>query len=277
LYKVTKYPHGTFSWAENTSTDARAAEAFYLALFGWDKFDIPISESMTYTMFQTQGELVCALNPMMPEIQAQGIPSFWGNYVTVADVDALVAPIKANGGTILVEPMDVFDSGRMTFIVDPTGAQLGLWQPNNHIGAGIVNTVGAMCWNELLTRDIETAKAFYAKLFGWEYRVDEHYTHISNGGRGNGGMMEMDENFGEMPPMWMVYFHVSDIDAAMKRVETLGGKVITQKMEAPATGWFTVVEDPAGAPFYIMQLEQAEPWQEEPGSAKDESVSDAAR
>ena len=95
MYKVTKYPHGTFSWAENTSTDASAAEAFYLALFAWDKYDIPFSESMTYTMFQMQGELVCALNPMMPDIQAQGIPSFWGNYVTVDDVDALVAPIKA--------------------------------------------------------------------------------------------------------------------------------------------------------------------------------------
>ena len=76
--------------------------------------------------------------------------------------------------------MDVFDSGRMAFIVDPTGAQLGLWQPKNHIGAGIVNTVGAMCWNELLTRDAQTAKAFYSAIFGWEFYGDEHYIHISN-------------------------------------------------------------------------------------------------
>jgi hypothetical protein len=260
MYKVAKYPHGTFSWAENTSTDPGAAEAFYMALFGWDKYDIPINESMVYTMFQLGGENVCALNGMMPDIQAQGIPSFWGNYVTVDDVDALAAPVKANGGTILVEPMDVFDSGRMAYIMDPTGAQLGLWQPKEHIGAGIVNTVGAMCWNELLTRDAETAKAFYSTIFGWEFYGDEHYIHISNRGRNNGGMMEMGENFGEMPPMWMVYFHVADIDAAMKRVEALGGKVVTQKMEAPDTGWFTVIEDPAGAVFYIMQLAKADPW-----------------
>ena len=58
--------------------------------------------------------------------------------------------------------------------------------------------------------------------------------------------------------MWMVYFHVADIDAAMKRVEELGGRVVTQKMEAPDTGWFTVIEDPAGAVFYIMQLAKAD-------------------
>ena len=81
-------------------------------------------------------------------------------------------------------------------------------------------------------------------------------------GATNGGMLQMDENYGEIPPMWMPYFHVADIDAAMKRVEELGGRVVTQKMEAPDTGWFTVIEDPAGAVFYIMQLDQADAWGE---------------
>lgn len=260
MYKVTKYPQGTFSWADNTSTKADAAKAFYMDLFGWGKIDEPLGGDMFYTMFQHQGEHAAGFAAMMPDMQAQGIPSHWTNYVTVEDVDAMVEPIQANGGTILFEPMDIFDSGRMLQFMDPTGAQLGLWQAKNHIGAGIVNTVGAMCWNELLTRDAEAAKAFYSAVLGWEYYGDEHYIHISNQGRNNGGMMEMGENFGEMPPMWMVYFHVADIDAAMKRVEELGGKVVTPKMEAPDTGWFTVIEDPAGAVFYIMQLAKADPW-----------------
>ncbi len=258
MYKVTSYPHGTFSWADNNSTDPDKAIAFYLDLFGWDKYEIPIDENNTYTMFQHQGENVTALSAMLPE----GVPAFWFNYVTVDDVDALADVVTANGGTIFHGPWEVFDSGRMLHIQDPEGAHLALWQPRQHIGAGIVNTVGAMCWNELLTRDAETAKAFYGKLFGWEFYGDEHYIHISNRGRNNGGMMEMDENFGEMPPMWMVYFHVADIDAAMNRVAELGGRVVTQKMEAPDTGWFTVVQDPAGAVFYIMQLAKADPWEE---------------
>ncbi len=48
MYRVTKYPHGTFSWVDNTSTDQEAAKAFYLDLFGWDKQEFPIGENMTH-------------------------------------------------------------------------------------------------------------------------------------------------------------------------------------------------------------------------------------
>ena len=258
MYKVSKYPHGTFSWADNTSTDPDAAKAFYLDLFGWGKNEIPISEDMTYTMFQHLGENVAALSGMMPQMQEMGIPSHWTNYVTVDDVDALADVVTANGGSIVYGPMDVFDSGRMLQIQDPTGAQIAVWQPRNHIGAGIVNTVGAMCWNDLVTNDAAAAKAFYAALLGWEFYGDEHYIHISNRGRNNGGMIEMKE----MPPCWMPYFHVANVDDAMKRVEELGGAVVVGKHEAPDTGWWSIVKDPAGAHFYLMQLINAQPWQE---------------
>ncbi len=261
MYTVTKYPHGTFNWADTSSTAPTAAKQFYMDLFGWDKTDIPIGNDMTYTMFQRQGQHVAALSQATPEALEQNIPSHWSCYVAVDDVDALLPVVTANGGQIIFGPMDVFDSGRMAFFMDPTGAALGLWQARSHIGAGIVNTVGAMCWNELLTRDAEAAKAFYGAVLGWEFHGDGHYIHITNRGRNNGGMLQMDESFGETPPCWMPYFNVADIDAAMKRIEELGGKVITPKMEAPDTGWFTVVQDPAGAVFYIMQLAQADPWE----------------
>ena len=265
MYKVTKYPHGTFSWADNNSTDPEAVKSFYQGLLGWDKDEFPMGPDMpgaTYTMFKQDGAYTAGLAGMMASMQEMGIPSHWSNYVTVEDVDALADVVTANGGTILYGPGDIFDSGRMMQIQDPTGAQLSLWQPINHIGAGIVNTVGAMCWNELLTRDAEAAKAFYSKVLGWEYYGDEHYIHISNRGRNNGGMMEMDENFGGMPSTWMVYFHVENIDTATKRVEELGGAVVMPKREAPDTGYFSVVKDPAGAHFYVMQLVKSDPWEE---------------
>lgn len=263
MYKVTKYPQGTFSWADNTSTDAEAAKSFYMELFGWDKIDEPIGGDMFYTMFQNQGEHAAGFAAMMPDMQAQGIPSHWTNYVSVDDVDALADVVTANGGTILFGPMDVFESGRMLQFTDPTGAQLGLWQPKNHIGAGIVNTVGAMCWNELLTWDTAAARAFYTALFGWEYSVDENgYIMILNGGRNNGAMMQMDESFGEMPSMWQPYFTVADIDASIAQASNSGGTIIIPKTVAPGAGHFAYLSDPAGAHFYIIQLIQAEPWEE---------------
>ena len=59
----------------------------------------------------------------------------------------------------------------------------------------------------------------------------------------------------------MVYFHVENIDTAMKRVEELGGAVVMPKREAPDTGYFSVVKDPAGAHFYVMQLLSIDPWE----------------
>ncbi len=266
MYTVSKYPQGSFSWADNASTDAQAAKAFYQALLGWDKDEIPLGAMMpgaTYTMFKQAGSYTAGLAAMMPDMQAAGIPSHWTNYVTVEDVDALVDVVTSHGGAVLFGPADVFDSGRMLMIQDPTGAQLGLWQAINHIGAGVVNTVGAMCWNELLTTDAAAAQAFYGALFGWEYNVDENgYIMIINRGRNNGAMMQMDESFGGMPSMWQPYFTVADIDEAIAQAQASGGTIIIPKTEAPGAGQFAYLADPAGAHFYIIQLLQAEPWQE---------------
>ena len=258
MYKVTKYPHGAFSWADNSSTDAEAAGAFYMALFGWDKQEVPIDENTTYTMFQLEGENVAALNQMMPEMQEQGIPSHWANYVSVDDVDALVDLVVDSGGLIAAGPLDVFDSGRVLYIQDPTGGRLGLWQPKNHIGAGLVNKPGAMLWNELITGDVKTAKAFYGRALGWEFSDDDGYIHIRNRGRSNGGMIQMDD----MPTGWTPYFSVASLDDALKQIKELGGQVVVPKTEAPGTGHFAMVLDPAGACFYIMQAYQLDPWLE---------------
>ncbi len=266
MYKVSKYPPGAFSWADNNSTDPEAAKAFYQALLGWDKDEIPLDPVMpgaTYTMFKTDGAYTAGLAGMMPQMREAGVPSHWNNYVTVDDVDAMAAKATANGGTIVFGPGDVFESGRMVQIQDPTGAALGLWQAKQHIGAGIVNTAGAMCWNELLTKDAAAAQAFYGALFDWEFCEDENgYIRILLGGRNNGAMMQMDASFGAMPSVWQPYFSVADIDASIAQAQASGGAIIIPKTEAPGAGHFAYMADPAGARFYIIQLIQAEAWQD---------------
>ncbi len=257
MYTVTKYPHGTFSWADCVSTDVEKAKPFYMELFGWDKIEVPMGDDATYTMFQLQGRHVAALAPMPADVRAMGIPSHWNNYVTVDDVDALASLVAEHGGSIQYGPLDVFDSGRMVQVQDPTGAAVGLWQARNHIGAGVVNTVGAMCWNELNTPDAEAAKTFYAALLGWEYAGDAQYTHIVNRGRANGGLLQMNTG---MPPCWMPYFHIADIDAGSARVNELGGKVVVPRRTLPDGSIWAVVADPAGAHFYIIQLSKADTW-----------------
>lgn len=262
MYTVTKYPHGTFSWADVGTYDTEKGKLFYMDLFGWTKEEVPMGDDMTYTMFKLDGEEVAALSPMMPNSTEQGIPPAWTNYITVDNVDAMVDPITENGGTVVHGPMDVFDSGRMLILQDPTGAHVALWQTKTHIGASVINKAGAMMWNELATRDIDAAKTFYKNVLGWDYETDENgYIMIINQGRNNGGILEMDESYGEMPSVWNVYFNVKDFDTQVKKVEELGGQVVMQA-EAPNIGPFAVIADSTGAVLTIMEANEIEAWEE---------------
>lgn len=262
MFKVTKFPAGTFSWADCATTDESTDKAFYQAVMKWDKNEMPMGGGQVYTMFMRNGETVAALSPMQPEMQSSGVPSHWNCYVTVDDVDAVTAKVAGLGGTVIAEPFDVFDNGRMSVIQDPTGATLSLWQPKTHIGASLVNAPGAMLWNELATRDPKKAQDFYGKLLGWTFTKmdDQDYWYVNNNGRMNGGMMLMTEEWGDMPANWMNYFNIENIDEAVERVKANGGSIMGQINEAPGVGRFAITTSPSGAVISIMQANEPQPW-----------------
>ncbi len=263
MYKVTKYPHGTFSWAGVMTSERETAIDFYRNLFGWETADLTLAPGMDLKVFQLEGENIAALSWMTPEMIEQGIPSHWLCEVTVDNADALVDVVTDTGGTILFGPMDMFYKGRMLYIQDPTGATLNLWQAGTQIGAGLVNMPGAMIWNELLTGDTAAAKSFYGGLLGWDFEDSESgYIYIFNKGRSNGGILQMDESFGDTPPHWRTYFHVADIDWAIKQVQASAGKILIPKLEAPGVGHFAFVSDPMGASFYLLQPYTYDTWEE---------------
>ena len=84
----------------------------------------------------------------------------WNTYIATDDVDATAAKVVAAGGTMLLEPFDVMDAGRMAVAFDPTGGGFGLWQSGRHTGAQLANEPNALIWNELQTGDREAANAF---------------------------------------------------------------------------------------------------------------------
>ena len=257
MSNTTSYPHGTFSWTDLQTTDAGAAKTFYTSLFGWAALDTPIPGGGVYTMFQYDGKDVAGLGEMQQEQIAQGMPPVWNSYITVDDVDAIMAKASDLGATIIAPAFDVMDIGRMSVIQDPTGAFLSLWQTITHKGAGIFNVPNTMSWNELVTRDPDAAKAFYTALLGWESQTDESgYTVWINRGRMNGGMMAMDENWGDIPPHWGVYFSVADCAAAVEKVQELGGIIIRPPFSAGDVGTIAVVQDPQGAGFMLIQMNQ---------------------
>ena len=259
MSNTTSYPHGTFSWADLRTTDGAAAKAFYTTLFDWDPIDYPIPGGGVYTMLQQEGKDVCALSEMAPQEQAQGMPPVWNSYITVDDVDATTAKVSTLGGHVMMPPMDVMENGRMAVIQGPTGGIVSLWQTNQHKGAGIFNIPNTMSWNELATRDTEAAKVFYTSLLGWEAQSNEMgYTMWTNNGRPNGGMMQINEQWGNIPPHWAVYFSVADCAAIAGKVNELGGNILQPPFKAGEAGIVSVLQDPQGAVFSVIQMNQVD-------------------
>lgn len=256
--EVTKHTPGTFCWVELGSTDQSAAKNFYSSLFGWGIEDRPMGPESVYTMFKLKGKDVAALYQLMPEQTAQGVPPHWMSYVTVESADAAAQAVKAAGGSVMMEPYDVFDVGRMTVAQDPTGATFSIWQPRNHMGVGIISESNAMCWQELQTRDTAAAKDFYAKVFGWNHETKGDYTEFFLGeaktGRHFGGMMEIKSEWGPMPSNWGVYFAVDDCDAMVAKAQASGAKICMTPTDIPGAGRFATIQDPQGAVFSVIKL-----------------------
>ncbi len=125
------YAPGTPSWVELSSPDPEASATFYRELMGWSATEPgPVEETGGYRMFQQDGQSVGGLMGHME----QGQPTTWATYVSVADADETADKVKAAGGDVVVEPMDVMDIGRMAYFTDPTGAVFGVWQPKSFAG-----------------------------------------------------------------------------------------------------------------------------------------------
>ena len=144
MFTVTSYPHGTFCWADLSTHGGNAAVDFYSQLMGWQTKTQDSGFGTSYTMFRQDGHAIAGLAWLTREMSE--IPSSWNNYVSVDDVDALMPTVTEGGGQIIQPPFDVPDGARIALILDPAGAALCLFQQRGNIGAGLVNTPGALCW-----------------------------------------------------------------------------------------------------------------------------------
>jgi len=250
--KRTSYAPGTFSWADLATSDQADAKRFYGGLFGWEAQDMPVGDGVVYSMMSRDGDVVAAIAPAPQAQRDAGVPPIWQSYVTVASAEETAERAGAAGGHVHAAPFDVFDAGRMAVIQDPQGAFFMVWEPREHAGAALVNAPGALTWNELYVPDLDAAQAFYGAVFGWTFAPIEGmampYTVINNGERANGGMML--PPMAGIPPHWLVYFGVADIDAALAAVTALGGSVQAGPIDI-GMAKIGVVADPQGAMFAL--------------------------
>jgi uncharacterized protein len=99
---------------------------------------------------------------------------------------------------------------------------------------------------EIPARNREAAGKFYQDLLGWKIQSmpEMNYTMWEAGDGSGGGFPDVsaDNPAGQV----LVYIDSDDIDADLKKVGELGGKVLHQKTEIPGMGWFGIFKDPTG-------------------------------
>lgn len=244
---------GRFVWHEIMSKDIGAALKFYTAMFGWTVQEMDMGPAGKYHLLMKGKDAVGGGMQSPP-----GAPSHWMTSVGAADCDAAVTKITELGGKVLVPPTTVPDMVRFAVAMDPQGAAFGVVQ-----GLGPSKDIppydgpprpGFFCWDELHTSDVEAAQKFYSALFGWTGKTGEgamKYWHWQNAGKDIGGMMKL--MMPNVPPNWLAYLAVVDVDAETKKTKELGGKVMMEPMEIEKVGKFSVVQDPTGATFALFR------------------------
>jgi uncharacterized protein len=248
------YATGTPSWVDLGTPDLPASTRFYSGLFGWQAEDMG-EQAGHYTMMRQDGKDVAAIGPLMSDQQ----PTAWTTYISTNNAEDTAKKVTEAGGKVLSPPMAVMDQGTMAVFMDPTGGAFAVWQPAAMTGAGLVNKPVSLSWNELSTRDLPAAKAFYTKIFPWTARSNpmpdgSEYVEWQIDGKSIGGGMAMNAQIpAQVPPFWLVYFAVANTDNTVKRAQELGAKLMMPAMDIPQ-GRFAVITDPQGASFAVIQL-----------------------
>jgi predicted enzyme related to lactoylglutathione lyase len=255
---TTRYVTGAPNWIDLGAPDIEGAAAFYGGLFGW-RFQPGGPEVGGYGIFQLDGRATAGGMQTTPE---QGPPS-WTVYFQAPDADATARAAGQAHGSVLVQPMDVQDLGRMAILADQAGVPFGLWQPGRNKGLDVVREPGSLCWLELYTADVPAAAAFYHSVLGLEtVGVDfpgGAYTTLVPAGESEdamfGGLVPLAEAPAEEEAHWLPYFEVTDPDTTVARARELGGTVRMPATDLPDVGRIAKLTDPYGARFAVIRSE----------------------
>jgi predicted enzyme related to lactoylglutathione lyase len=235
-----------FVWRELSTSDVEGALKFYGGLVGWQSKRIEMPNGPYWLLHAGEKQV----GGLMPIPDGADMPPYWMSYLSVDDVDAVMAKAKSLGGEPVWGPIDVPNVGRMGTVVDPRGAAFSVMRgANGDPLATVAPERGEFCWEELRTPDPKQAKAFYGQLAGWQSFPFK------------GSAMEL-LGFSEMPGEtaaslvtvkagerigWNTFIAVDSLKASCERALELGGRVLSDRIGVPGIGSYSVVADPQGA------------------------------
>ena len=246
-----------FIWFELMTPDVAGAAAFYSGVVGWQAQDSGMP-GVEYTLLKVGDAGTAGMMALPAELKAMGVPPGWRGYVAVDDVDASEARLLELGGRVLRPASDIPGVGRFASVADPQGADFLLFKPMPMEAPTMpaANAPGTAGWCELRALDGAAVFDFYATLFGWtrgealDMGPMGTYQLFDIDGVPSGGVMTRDPAWPQTG--WRYYFRVDSIDAAARRVASLGGTVTVGPDQVPGGTWVLHGRDPQGVLFALL-------------------------
>jgi predicted enzyme related to lactoylglutathione lyase len=116
--------------------------------------------------------------------------------------------------------------------------------------------LGAPCWIDLSTSDLDRAQQFYGTVFGWTFESAGPdyggYVNAFKDGQPVAGLMYNDPQWNS-PDGWTSYLHTADVNATIAKATAAGGVSCVEPMEIKDKGWMGMLSDPTGAFFGLWQ------------------------
>ncbi|MBQ0718674.1 MAG: VOC family protein [Gammaproteobacteria bacterium] len=236
---------GKFIWHDLLTPEPKKAGAFYEALFGWQ-----IDYQEHYAVVRNGDKLIAGIvKPNTTNEAARN--GLWIPTASVADVDAAVRRVTANGGTVLKGPLNMGDRGRAVMISDPQRADMLLLSAKGGDPADGKAAIGDWLWDEIWSKDPDSVEAFYAAVLGYDQVMStDDYTVFLSEGEWRAGIRRVKSHVKHL--LWVPVVRVADSVATAKRTKELGGTVLVAPGEVPGNADIALIADPTGA-FLLIQ------------------------
>lgn len=263
-------------WFDLASSDVDASLRFYSEVLGWEYESIDMGGGNLYHLAVDNDRNIAGLGQRPADVQLGERESIWITHLYTDDARATATKVVEMGGRVITEPHDIAIPGQLEIVgarctlANPAGGVFSLWQSGIGQGCEVFGEVGAACWIEYHTPNVDASKQWHSAVFGVDFEPFEVPVGDADGASVTLHMLKCDGEdqscaFVQMAPdemlmqvpYWMPYFMVADVEVAAETARRLGAEVPMDIGSLPF-GRYVAIVDPQDAVFSLWQSTDSE-------------------
>jgi uncharacterized protein len=252
---TTEHRPGKLVWADLFTTDPDGATKFYCSLLGWTAAPVE-QKGKDYMVFSNNGRPVAGLAPR--SVRGANHPSRWIGYYSVTDIDATLALVTKDGGTVRAPSRNFPDRGFQAIVSDKDTVPIGLIQSSSGDSPDNEPAPGDWNWFELYVSSPKVTSDFYHDAIGFDVAPETNSNRKSDfvlltAGQARGGVAPLPAG-DDVKPSWLGVIRVADLDKTLALVPGLGGEVLVAPHPTSEFGSrFAIILDSTGGTVGLVQ------------------------